>query len=156
MRKRRERRRDLLEDLLAARGRGLPRGVLRDPRQRGFRRRVARDDGRHVNRRRGRRVRHRDLQAPVLVAGRAGVQHDGAVCGYTSLCYAKAIVEAAAKAASVLSRIAGVSGGGGAAAKMGVASLGWGEVEALRRVAARVLAPSRYPCMPGARPLDRR
>ena len=91
----------------------------------------------------------------------APVQHDGAVCGLTSLCYAKSIVEAAVLQASVLSRITGRSSsssssnrssggggsssaasGGGGGSKGGVANLTWGEVEVLRRTAARVLAPA--------------
>merc|ERR1719502_2075965 len=61
----------------------------------------------------------------------APVQHDSAVCGLTSICFVKALVEAH------------VAKKGRAKAGEGVSSLGWGEVEVLRRAAAAAMQPAK-------------
>ena len=77
----------------------------------------------------------------------APMQHDGCVCGLTSVCFAKALVEAMPPDGPMhkLPIDKGASGrqvaealAGGAAAAGGV---GWGEVEAVRRAAARAWRP---------------
>lgn len=103
----------------------------------------------------------RDLAADRIEVRRvsAPIQHDAAVCGLTSLAYAKAIVADALSMDGTARRAANSEGGGfreragaredgkgaegGGDGGGGVRGIGWGEVEALRRVAARVLAPAR-------------
>ena len=75
------------------------------------------------------------------------MQHDGCVCGLSSVCFAKALVEAMPSDRPI-HKLPTDKGAGGqriaealAAGAAAVGGVGWGEVEAVRRAAARAWRP---------------